>query len=140
MNTHLVERQILLAGVALVATLATLALHRAGVGAEQPSDATAPVAGRWYDATVGTFGRGAYGGVTACDVTLRQDVRGVAHPVLPCGARLVVAHGAREAETRVIDRAAYGPGQDFALTEALAADLGVTGAGTVRWRFSSGSG
>ncbi len=138
MNTQLVERQIVLAGVALVATLATLALHRVGGGAEQPAEPPPRAAATWYEATVGTFGRGSYGGVTTCDVTLTRALRGVAHPVLPCGARLVVAYGGREAETRVVDRATYGPGQEFALTDALASDLGLTGVATVRWRFSSG--
>ena len=142
MNTRLLERQAALAGVALLATLAGLALARGDSTAEPPTavEPAPPAAGRWYEATVGTYGPGFYGRTTECGVQLRRSTRGVAHPVLPCGARIVVAHGDRQAETRVVDRGPYGSGQEFALTHALADQLGVTGTRLVRWRFSSPSG
>ena len=141
MNTELLERQVVLAGVALLAALAGLALARGGEPA--PGDVAVlppspPVAGRWYEAAVGTYGPGFYGRTTECDVKLTRATRGVAHPVLPCGARIVVAHRGRAAETRVIDKGPCGADQEFALTQALAAELGVTGVQIVRWRFSSG--
>jgi rare lipoprotein A (peptidoglycan hydrolase) len=137
-NTQLAERQILLAAVALVATLGTLGLHRAGVEAEQPLDPPPPAAAAWREAAAGTFGPGFYGATTTCDVLLDRQTQGVAHPGLPCGARMVVSHEGREVETRVVDRATYGSDQEIALTQALADQLGVTGVETVRWRFSSG--
>lgn len=140
MNAKLLERQLALAAVAILAMLGTLAFDRTGAVdaageevAEQP-----PVAGRWYEAAVGTYGPGFFGRTTACGVRLTRGTRGVAHPVLPCGARIVVAHGKRERDTRVVDRGPYGAGQEFALTQALANELGVSGVQIVRWKFSLG--
>jgi actin-like ATPase involved in cell morphogenesis len=90
------------------------------------------------DRADGTYGPGLYGRTTDCQVELTRETRGVAHPVLPCGARIIVAYGGREVETRVMDKGPYGAGQEFALTQALAGDLGLQGVQIVRWRFSEG--
>ena len=136
MNAGLLERQIALAAFALLMILVTLALFERGRGGETtPRAAPPPAAETWYEAAAGTLGEDFYGRTTACDVTLTQRTRGVAHPVLPCGARIVVWHDGREVETRVVDRAAYGSGQGLTLTQALADELGVTGVETVRWRL-----
>jgi rare lipoprotein A (peptidoglycan hydrolase) len=137
MTTRLLERQIALAGVALLTTLGALALFERSRD-EAPPAAAPPAANTWYEAAAGVFGPGFYGATTGCDVTLERRTQGVAHPGLPCGARIVVAREDRQVETRVIDRATYGSEQELALTEALAEALGVTGVDTVRWRFSSG--
>jgi hypothetical protein len=138
-NARLLERQIALAAFALLTILATLALFERGRGGETTSSlAPPPAAGTWYEAAAGTLGQDFYGRTTTCDVTLTPRTQGVAHPVLPCGARIVVSHDGREVDTRVVDRAVYGSGQGLALTQALADELGVTGVETVRWRFSSG--
>jgi hypothetical protein len=137
------ERQLALAGVALVSALGSLAVTRADEGRAPRAAGTPrevpPAAETWSEAAVGTYGPGLYGRSTECGVDLTATTRGVSHPVLPCGARIVVAHGGRQAETRVIDRRSFGPGRAFALTEALAADLGVTGVQLVRWRFAPGA-
>ena len=139
MNRRLLERQLALGGVALLAVLGTLALGRATEAeppARPPVEAP-PVAGRWYEAPVGTYGPGLFGRTTDCQVRLTRATRGVAHPVLPCGARIVVAYGGREVDTRVIDKGPFGTRQEFALTQALASDLGLSGVQIVRWRFSA---
>jgi hypothetical protein len=138
-NAKLLERQVALAGVALLAVLGSLALGRADPG-EAPSASEAvppapPAVGRWYEAPVGAYGPGFYGRTTSCGVQLTPRTRGVAHPILPCGARLVVAFGGRTVETAVVDRGPYGPGREFALTQALAEELGLSGVRIVRWRF-----
>ncbi len=137
MNSELLERELALAAVALVAILGGLALSSA---AETPGGSSAPSVSSepWHDAQVGTFGPGLYGTTTACGVRLNRTLQGVAHPVLPCGARLVVELGGRVVETRVVDKGSYGEGQEFALTSALGDALGVEGKATVRWRFSQG--
>ena len=139
MNAKLLERQVALAGVALLAVLGSLALGRAGaadapevLGAVPPAP---PAVGRWYEAPVGAYGPGFYGRTTSCGVALTRSTRGVAHPILPCGARIVVAFGGRTVETKVMDRGPYGPGREFALTQALAEELGLSGVRIVRWRF-----
>jgi rare lipoprotein A (RlpA)-like double-psi beta-barrel protein len=143
MSLALLERQAALAAVALVAALASLALTRGDGTPASSSSSTAPgvpAVGpeQWFDARVGTYGPGLYGQTTACGQRLTQSLEGVAHGVLPCGARIVVAFGGREVETRVVDRGPKGTGQEFTLTEALAGKLGMSGIQAIRWRFSSG--
>jgi hypothetical protein len=134
MSGELAERLLALAAVALVAALAGLALGSDGTSGRETGRAPA-VGVDWEEAIVGTFGPGLFGHPTTCGQTLRRGTLGIAHPVLPCGARLVVAHDGREADARVIDQGSYGRGQEFALTRALADTLGVEGRATVRWRF-----
>ncbi len=140
MSAKLLERQVALGGIALLAALASLALGHLGAPSSpaSPSPPAPPAAERWYEATVVVYGPGLFGRTTTCGVRLARRAKGIAHPVLPCGARVVVAHGGRWAETRVIDTAAYARGDGFAITPALAAELGVRGVEIVRWRFSQG--
>jgi hypothetical protein len=79
---------------------------------------------------------GRYGKTTSCGLVLSRATSGVAHPYLPCGAKLVVSFDGRTVEARVIDSAVR-PADDFDVTTALARRLGLTGAGTVRWRFAT---
>jgi hypothetical protein len=143
LSRQFVERQIALAGIALVSALASLALTGPDDGEEPAVSAAAPdvppAAQTWSEAAVGTYGPGHYGRSSECGVELTRSTRGVSHPVLPCGARIVVAHEGRQAETIVVDRRSFGSGQAFALTEALAAELGVSGVRLVRWRFAPGT-
>jgi rare lipoprotein A (peptidoglycan hydrolase) len=137
---ELLERQLALLAVALVSILGGLALS---AGSDDPLDGLTSVppgsSDSWQEARVGTFGPGLYGTTTTCGVRLRQALKGVAHPVLPCGARLVVELNGRAVETRVVDKGSFGAGQEFALTEALGDALGVKGQTTIRWRFSQGA-
>jgi rare lipoprotein A (peptidoglycan hydrolase) len=136
-NVRLLERQVALGGIALLAALGSLALDRPPSEEQAaPERRPPPVAGRWYEAAVGVYGPGFFGRTTPCGVELTRRTRGIAHPVLPCGARIIVAHRGREVETRVVDRGPYGSEQEFALTQALAAQLSVNGVEIVRWRFS----
>jgi hypothetical protein len=143
LSRQFVERQIALAGIALASALASLALTSPDDGEDPAAPAAPPdvppAAQTWSEAAVGTYGPGLYGRTTECGVELTRSTRGVSHPVLPCGARIVVAHGSRQAEARVVDRRSFGSGQAFALTEALAADLGLSGVQLVRWRFAPGT-
>jgi rare lipoprotein A (peptidoglycan hydrolase) len=139
-NGELLERQLALVAVALVSILGGLALSAGsddvvGTATSPPADSSEA----WQEARVGTFGPGLYGTTTTCGIKLRQALQGVAHPVLPCGARLVVELNGRAAETRVVDKGSYGGGQEFALTKALADALGLEGQTTIRWRFSQGA-
>lgn len=139
MSPVLVQRQLALAGVALVSALGTLAFSRGGNddAAGSPNDVVPAAAGRWYVARVGVYGRGFFGRTTACGVEFTRETRGISHTVLPCGAKIVVSNGGRELPTEVVDRGAYAPGHEFELTAALAVELGVDAPTTVRWRFAS---
>jgi hypothetical protein len=140
LTRQFVERQLALAGIALVSALGSVALSNPDGGDNASASAAPqevpPAASTWSEAAVGTYGPGLYGRATECGVELTPSTRGISHPVLPCGARIVVEHEGRQAEARVVERRSFGAGQVFALTESLAADLGVSGVQIVRWRFA----
>ena len=73
---------------------------------------------------------------TACGVTVTAQTVGIAHPVLPCGAKLLLEHQGRQAQADVVERGPVDAGQVFELSPALAQELGVVGKATVRWRFA----
>jgi hypothetical protein len=131
----LLQRLAALAGIALLGTLGALALvgrdDDDGSAAETP-----PPQIRWEEAQVGVFGADRIGQQTGCGVTLAEDTAGVAHPVLPCGARLVLEREGTAVETAVVERVALPAGRAFDLTPALASRLGLEGGGTLRWRFA----
>ena len=142
MNPELLRRQMALAAVALVATLGSLALDRAeaGDGGGGGPDEPVPAAqGRWYEAVVGTYGPGLYGRTSGCGVKLTRDTRGIAHPELPCGVKIVIANAGHEVRTVVIDKGLAGARHDFDVTQALADELGLTNVQLVRWRFAEKS-
>lgn len=135
MSPALLQRQTALAGVALLATLGALALGNRTV----KTLPVEPVSGeiRWERAVVGVLGPEAYAHKTSCGVALDSGSVGISHPVLPCGVDLVVALGNQRIRTEVIARGRMPSGRDFELTKALAAELGVHGTQTIRWRFAS---
>lgn len=133
MNGALARRQAALAGVALVGALGAIALSRLG---DDDSDAAPPpnAAAGWETATVGVFEPTSE--LTACGVEVTAVTAGIAHPVLPCGAKLLVEHQGRQAQADVVERGSPDPGQTFELSPALAEQLGVAGEATLRWRFA----
>jgi rare lipoprotein A (peptidoglycan hydrolase) len=126
------RRLLVLTAVALLAGALALVLGRAR---DADSGELEPV-GRSYEARVAPYGPGRYGRPTACGRDLTPATRGIAHPVLPCGAKLFVSYQGREVPTEVVDRGPHSAGRDFELTEALAAELGLSGVQVVRWRFA----
>jgi len=73
---------------------------------------------------------------TTCGLVLTAKSLGVTHPVLPCGARIVVRYGDVTALTEVIDNELQSSGRQFELTEALALRLKLDGIQQVDWRFA----
>ena len=133
MNGRLARRQAALAAVALVGALGAIALSRLG----DDSDAAAPpqtVTAGWDTAQVEVFELPAE--PTACGVTVTAETVGIAHPVLPCGANVLIEHQGRQARAAVVGRGPIDEGTSFDLSPALAQELGVTGLTTVRWRFA----
>ena len=128
-----------LAGVALLSGVAIFAgrglAERSG-GPDLPAAVPAP-GGGWYDGLAAARGD-AFGadGPTDCGHLLFPGSLGVAHPVLPCDAKLYIRFGDREVLTQVL---AHGPrvaGHDFQLTPALASRLGLRGTRPIEWRYS----
>jgi hypothetical protein len=131
MNARLARRQAALAAVALIGALGAIALSRLG----DDSDAAPPTAvAGWEAATVSVFEPGPE--PTACGVTVTAETLGIAHPVLPCGAKVLVEHQGRQARADVVERGPVAAGLAFELSPALAQAVGVTGEAAVRWRFA----
>jgi hypothetical protein len=134
-----VARAGILAAVAFVAALLVFGLTRRRDHTTSTETSTVnakPAPGsNWNDVRVGILRVGAR--ETACGVTIKRETYGVAHPSLPCGARIFVAYGNTQVLTEVIDRGPYVPGRELDLTPALARKLGVNGPVDVRWRFAS---
>jgi rare lipoprotein A (peptidoglycan hydrolase) len=120
----------LLAAVAFVALgLVLVLMPRSGAhdGLPQP-------AGQTYAALAAVYTP--KGAKTACGVPVGPALAGVAHPVLPCGAKLYLAFRGRHVLTQVVDRAQVVPGREFELTQRLARLLGVRGTRKITWRFA----
>jgi hypothetical protein len=138
MSAASVQRQVALAGIALLAAVVALALtsHEKGqavIGIPQP----VPVAGgSWYSALAGAE-RPRYGRRTRCGYVLRPSTVGVVDSVLPCNVLVYVAYkDSPRILTRVIDRRPVLPGRKFDLTPKLAEELGVDGVQRIRWVFA----
>jgi hypothetical protein len=136
-NAASVQRQVALAGVALLAAVVALALtahdkSSAVTGLPQP----VLVAGGWYTALAGAE-QPRYGRRTRCGYVLRPGTVGITDSVLPCGILVYVAYKQGPSILpRVIDRRPVLPGRKFDLTPKLAEDLGVDGTQRIRWVFA----
>jgi len=86
--------------------------------------------------------RGATGDAqrTTCRQVLAPQSLGVTHPVLPCGAKVILRAGDKQVLTEVIDNALVEPGRQLEVTEALAKKLGIDGTVELQWRFATASG
>ena len=135
MNPILAQREIALGGVALLSVLVSLAIGAPGGGSKE-STLPQPVGNRssWYRALAAPGG--AVGRRSACGIVVRKTTLGVAHPVLPCGAKIFIAYGGHEVLTQIIAHAPRTPGLEFEITPALAEQLGLRGVQQIRWTFA----
>jgi hypothetical protein len=137
---HVFQRVLVLAAVALVAGIGAIALAGGvrddGARAAEPQSVPAGNGG-WYTALAGSRGAPADAERTTCRRILTNRSLGVTHPVLPCGAKIVVSYHDVELLTDVIDTKLKRPGRQFELTEALAQRLGIEGTQQIRWRFAA---
>ena len=134
------QRLLLLAGVALLAAVSAVAVidqRKADTGAAALTSAPAPAG--WNIAFAGS--RGATGDAqrTTCGQVLAPESLGATHPVLPCGAKVVLRYRDTQVLTEVIDNALVEPGRQLEVTEALASMLGVDGTVELEWRFAAAS-
>ena len=138
MSAASVQRQVALAGIALLAAILALALTSKGSGQSNTGlPQPVPVAGgAWYTALAGSE-RPRYGRRTRCGFVLKSGTVGVTDSVLPCGILIYVAYkDSAHILTRVIDRRPVVPGRKFDLTPRLAEELGVDGVQRIRWVFA----
>ena len=135
------QRLIVLAAVALLAAVAAVAIVEqldADAGAAALTSAPAPAG--WNISFAGS--RGATGDAqrTTCGQVLAPQSLGVTHPVLPCGAKVILRSGETQILTEVIDNALVEPGRQLEVTEALAKMLEIDQTVELEWRFATTGG
>ena len=139
MTPGVAQRLLVLAGAALLALVVALAVASIAGGSDdgdEPGSVPAP-GGRWYSALAGRYSFKAGTRRTACGHPASAELEGVAHPVLPCGAKLVLRYREVEAITQVVDRGPVGRGREFGVTRSLAVKIGLGAVDRVRWRFAA---
>jgi hypothetical protein len=134
------QRLIILAAVALLSAISAAAIVEQLDSSEGAAALTsAPAPAGWNIAFAGS--RGATGDAqrTTCGQVLGSESLGVTHPVLPCGAKLILRSGDTQVLTEVIDNALVEPGRQLEVTEELASILGIDGTVELEWRFATTS-
>ena len=137
MNPALAQREVALAGVALLGAVVALVVTspRGTNGGGHLSPVVVP-GGGWYTALAGAQPV-RYGTRTNCGVLLRPTTRGVVDSVLPCNIRVFVSFGhSPRILTQVIARRPVVPGRRFDVTPALAENLGIQGIERIKWVYA----
>ncbi len=137
MNPALAQREVALAGIALLAALIAVAYTspRASNNGGHLAPVSAP-GGGWYTALAAARPV-RYGTRTNCGVTLRPATRGVVDSVLPCNVKLFVSFGgSARILTQVVARRPIVPGRRFDVTPALAEELGIEGVERIKWVYA----
>ena len=141
MSPVIAQREIALAGVALLAAVVSLALTSHG-GKQGTRSLLQPVTlqgGKWRSSLAGGTLQNT-GRVTNCGVVIQPGTLGVTDSVLPCGIKLYVAYGnSPHFLVQVIERGPVPPGRKFELTPALAQKLGLDGVQRIQWVFAGTS-
>ena len=139
MTLSVLQRTIVLAGVALLAAVGALALTSRddAVATGAGPHAVPTPDGGWYTALAGSRGAASDAERTTCRQILTGRSLGVSHPTLPCGAKIFVRYDGTELLTEVIDTRLKEPGRQFELTEALARRLELEGTQELQWRFAT---
>ncbi len=135
------QRLVFLAAVALLAAVSAVAVieqRTSDPGAAALTSAPAPAG--WNTAFAGSRGPSGDAQRTTCGQVLAPESLGATHPVLPCGAKVVLRYGDTQVLTEVIDNALAEPGNQLEVTEALAGMLGLDGTVELEWRFAAESG
>jgi hypothetical protein len=137
LNPALAQREVALAGVALVAAVVALAVTSPrGSNAGGHLNPVSVPGGGWYTALAGARPVH-YGTRTDCGVMLRPSTRGVIDSVLPCNVKLFVSFGGSDRIlTQVVARRPVVPGRRFDVTPALAEDLGLEGIQRIKWVYA----
>ena len=140
MNAALAQRQIALAGLALLAGILAVGLsaQNGTSGPSLPKSIPAP-GGGWYQAVATSNGptfRSKHED-SVCGYTVGPDTsEGVANPVLPCNTRIYIQFGETETLTQVIARTSRTSQSDFEFPPALAQKLGLKGSQIIGWRYA----
>jgi hypothetical protein len=137
LSPALAQREVALAGVALIAAVVALAVTspRGSNSGGHLNPVSAPGGGS-YTALAGARPV-RYGTRTNCGVMLRPSTRGVVDSVLPCNIKLFVSFGgSSRILTQVVARRPVVAGRRFDVTPALAEDLGIQGIQRIKWVYA----
>jgi rare lipoprotein A (peptidoglycan hydrolase) len=126
------EQIFALAAVALLAAAVAAAIG----GWNESGRHSSPRPVGHFVALASSAGPAATGRRTACGGVLKPDTMGIAHPTLPCGARIFIDFHGKHVLTQVVDRGPYQPGRQFDVTDALAKLLGLSGVQQVHWSYA----
>ncbi len=140
LTSAIAQRLLWLAAIAVLGGLLALVLVEATSGDSTPAAApTGAVAagGGWYEALAGSRGQAGDAEKTSCGLVLTEASLGVTHPVLPCGAKVLLRFGGQVLFTEVIDNNLKSSGRQLEVTEGLAQQLGLDGTQKVDWRFAA---
>ena len=132
------QRLVVRGAVALLAASAAAAIVEQRDSEEGAAALTsAPAPAGWNIAFAGS--RGATGDAqrTTFGQVLAPQSLGVTHPVLPCGAKVILRSGDTQVVSEVIDNALVEPGRQLEVTEELAQMLGIDGTVELEWRFAT---
>jgi rare lipoprotein A (peptidoglycan hydrolase) len=132
MSPRLAQREWALVAIALLAAVCAFAIVAQTRGATK----TSPQPEGSFVALAGSSGPAAFGRRTACGGVIGPETFGVAHPTLPCGARIFITYGGKRVLTQVVDRGPYGPGRQFDLTDRLARLLELRGVQSIHWSYA----
>ncbi len=137
MTESFAQRLVLLAAVALLAgALALAAVER--LEADSGTSLTGAVApSGWNVAFAGSRGPAADAQRTSCGQVLSPESMGITHPVLPCGAKLVLRREDKLVLSEVIDNVLVEGGRQLEVTESLAELLELEGTTEIEWRFAT---
>jgi hypothetical protein len=134
----LAQRLVVLAAVALVVGVASVAIvSERGTNEGAAALTSAPAPAGWNVAFAGSRGPTGDAQRTTCGQVLTPESLGVTHPVLPCGAKVILRSGSKQVLTEVIDNALVEPGRQLEVTEKLAQLLGIDGTVELEWRFAT---
>jgi predicted RNA-binding Zn-ribbon protein involved in translation (DUF1610 family) len=132
------QRLVVLAAVALLAAVASVAIvSQRGTNESAAALTSAPAPAGWNIAFAGSRGPTGDAQRTTCGQVLSPDSLGVTHPVLPCGAKVILRSGSKQVLTEVIDNTLVEPGRQLEVTEKLAQLLGIEGTVELEWRFAT---
>jgi hypothetical protein len=133
------QRIVVLGAVALLGAVLALAVverrTQDDAAAAALTSASAPAG--WNTAFAGSRGPVGDAQRTSCGQVLGPESLGVTHPVLPCGAKVVLRRGKTQVLTEVIDNRLVESGRQLELTASLARLLDVDGTAEIEWRFAT---
>ena len=138
MRDVLGQRLLVLAAVALLGIVVALAIvERRGRDDARAGLTGAPAPAGWNTAFAGSRGPAGDAQRTTCGQVLADDSLGVTHPVLPCGAKLILRNGDEHVLSEVIDHALVEPGRQLEVTAALGQILDLDETAEIEWRFAT---